>query len=291
MRKGDLFIVQRTKSSCETRCQEERSSSRPGKCTAIVKQLKSLPDPRQLFQDMANKFKQKQRKIASKKGEFASQISKLKEETKEAEDSSSAGSKKLEEKIALIGELEGRIDRRNDTQDDLQHRIELVTVEIDQLGAELLKLKNLKERPMKEIGDLETAVARVQADDGMITRKYETKHAKILSLTKKLEQMLLRYQIQRNEATRTLEQKRVNSVSPFETKIAGKQKSLQQCKESIETHTKGIDKCQANIAQLEKEGQTEKTQFQKVKDQYNIQFQAQAKIMSTLSMNGEQLME
>jgi hypothetical protein len=103
--------------------------------------------------------------------------------------------------------------------------------------------------------------------------------------------MLPKYQTQMAEMTQTTAQQSNGLISPLEAKIAEKHRLIQQCRSAAETCAKGVAALTAGISQLERKGQAEKAQFQKVKDQYSIQFQAQAKIMSTLSMTCEQMVE
>jgi chromosome segregation ATPase len=259
------------------------------KCTSIVKQLKDQPDQVQISQEMADRLRQKQKRIAAKQRSLGSQISALKEEIAKLENDGVALAQGIEQKNALIGELEGRIERRNETQDDLERRCEMAVTESEQMSREINQLSSQKEALAKEISELTSAIAKVQAECADVAKKYEARHTALLALTTNVESLVPKYEQQLQESAESLEQKRLLCISPFDAKFSEKEKSVQQFRQAMDQCVRSSEGMDEKIGELERDAQADRTQFQKLKEQYNIQFQAQARIMSTLSMNGDQL--
>jgi chromosome segregation ATPase len=225
------------------------------RCTALVKQLKDQPDQVQISHDMANKLRQKQKRIAAKQRSFDSQVRALKDEIATLENESASLSHVLQQKNTLIGELEGRITRRNESQDDLERRCEVISNDIEQMGAEITRLRAEKESITTEIREFELAEAKVQSDSAAVARKTDAKHKDLVSLTKELEALVPKYESQLAGSKETLAQTRALSISPLDARISEKQRLVQQCRQAIDQYAKSANDLGETIAQLDRDTQ------------------------------------
>ena len=254
------------------------------KMTEAVKQMQSKPNQKKVQEDLSAQLQQHQAKSEDSKMKFDAQIARAQEELNDANAEGTRLAKLFEEKTDLIQELEQRIGRRDATQDDLESRLQSIIDQQEALTQTQRDLTAQHESLKKTTEEMTQAHTRVQNENKTIAKKLEKEHAKMVAFTKQIETSTPKYKAQSDELAAELAAAQRKSLEAIEHQTAETERKIDEAKKAIEQFKKANTEISQKIEQNQKEIDAERRQFQTLREQYNIRFEAMQKIISTYSL-------
>jgi chromosome segregation ATPase len=286
--KGVVKLCEERKERVKTEAKKKEVTADLAKVTETVKSLESTPSPDTLTRELKAKLRQQKINMENKLTILETEIVTLKDELKQAEEREEADSKAVAEKNVLISELEGRIQRRDDTQDELENRLRLACAEHEQASKEQKDLQDQIATLTKGIENLEIVRTRIQAERADIAKSCDQEKHKTSDLTKKARTAAERFQKQLEEVRLDIHQRCRVAVEAAEASISEKQATIDEYRQEIEKYEKSKHETEIRIRDIENEIDLEKNRFKKTQQTYQVRFEAMTKLLGTFSFEGRE---
>ena len=298
-RKDGVTKLQQVKEACEkaiySLCDERKQKSKIlakkkearadlAKMTEAVKQMKAQPNQKKVKEDLSVQLHEHQLKSEDSKLKLDSQIAKVQEELSEAEAEGVRLAKLLEEKNNLIQELEQRIGRRDSTKDDLESRLQSLVDQQESMAQTQKDMAAQQAALKKTTEEMAQAHARVQAETKQIAKKLEKEHSKMLAFTKQVETATPKFKAQSDALAAELAESQRRALEAVEERSAETDRKIDEHKKALEELKRARASVSKQLEQTQQDIDAEKRQFQTVREQYNIRFEAMQKIISTYSL-------
>lgn len=156
------------------------------KITSAVQTLKDQPSTDQVYHELSNKYKDLTEKINYKQEKLNSQIEQKKKELDQAIDDDKSRKMQFQEIQNEIKEIEGRLQRRDETISLYEHDIQDLNEKHDIVQSEISKLDVAKLGLTESIENSNQIIQKIQQKAVNIALKLKKESAKISKFTKTL---------------------------------------------------------------------------------------------------------
>jgi chromosome segregation ATPase len=275
---------------CTERKKRARIESKTSKITSNIRSLTQLaeslqPKPEQLKENeqLSKRIIDKKQKWRQHKGELKSVITDLRTKRDELQETVKNYQLQIDDRVALIGQLEGKVERRNKQIGDLEQTLILkseeeqkLMIELQQIKTEVEQLKaksqSLKEMLKQNAEQLVNNRKRFEKEkEKLSTGKYRMKQLQI-SFAEKL-------RVMREEGEKETKIK----VEELQKIDAQKDEELKQTQEELSVAKEKHELAEIALKKVEGERQIEKRKYVQAIEEFEERFQAMQKVILTFT--------
>jgi chromosome segregation ATPase len=207
----------------------------------------------------------------------------------QAEEKAAADAKVFAEKNMLITELEGRIQRRDDSQYDLENRLRQIYEERQGISKEEKELQDQITVLTKGIENFEALKVHTEAERAGFIKGYEQEKRKANDLIKNMKILAERCQAELEEVRLDIEKRRNAAVDATEARINEKQEQIDGFRREIEKNQKLKQEMENRVKEVEQEFARERDRAKKTQQTYQLRFEAMTKLLGTFSFREDAL--
>lgn len=250
------------------------------KITTAVQTLKDQPSSDQIYHELSNKYKELTEKINLKQEKLNSQIEQKKKELEQTNEDKKNHEIQFQEIQNEIKEIEGRLQRRDETISLYEHDIQDLSEKHDTVQSEISKTDIAKSGLTESIDNSNQIFEKIQQKAVNVALKLKKETAKINKFTK----YLISFNSECSDRIRKEESiyklKEDEEVKNFQQKIDSKQEEINELQlkiSALETETSGILK---KIDEIERERKEESIQLNQMNERAKILVGAMQKFIN-----------